>query len=314
MARPRSSCVPWATHWSPFSERCRSPRPSRSGEVSPTGPKIRYPSLEIFSDSPNLRENGHSRVPPQACDTTTMTKLLAPIPGLILALGLSAPAVAEPATPARIATPSGASAQILPDFADLVDKYGPAVVNINTQTRVQRTQLPNGLSEDDPFYEFFKKFLPPEQQAPQQRRGRPGNPGQQAQPDVPRGPLRPYGLGSGFIVSPDGFIVTNAHVVENAEEITVRLNDKREFKAKVIGADTRSDVAVIKVEAANLPTVKIGDMSKVRVGEWVVAIGSPFGFANTVTAGIVSAKSRENLTQDPNLDAVPFIQTDVAVN
>ncbi|HEX3060001.1 MAG TPA: Do family serine endopeptidase, partial [Usitatibacter sp.] len=127
-------------------------------------------------------------------------------------------------------------------------------------------------------------------------------------------PLQPFGLGSGFIVSADGFIVTNAHVVENADEINVRLNDKREYKAKVIGVDTRSDVAVIKIDATGLPTVKIGDMTKVRVGEWVVAIGSPFGFANTVTAGIVSAKSRENLSGDPNLDAVPFIQTDVAVN
>jgi serine protease Do len=237
-----------------------------------------------------------------------MKRLLVPLSGLILVLGLGAQAETIP--PGRVATPAlpGASAQILPDFADLVEKYGPAVVNINTQTRIARPQLPEGLSEDDPFYEFFKRFMPPEQQAPQ-RRGRPG-----AQPDTPKGPLRPYGLGSGFIVSADGYIVTNAHVVEKAEEITVRLNDKREFKAKVIGADTRSDVAVIKVEAANLPTVKIGDMSKVRVGEWVVAIGSPFGFANTVTAGIVSAKSRENLTQDPNLDAVPFIQTDVAVN
>jgi serine protease Do len=126
--------------------------------------------------------------------------------------------------------------------------------------------------------------------------------------------LRPFGLGSGFIVSPDGFIVTNAHVVENAEEITVRLTDKRELKAKVIGADPRSDVAVIKVEGTNLPTVKIGDTKKLRVGEWVIAIGSPFGFANTVTAGIISATSRENLSGDPNLDAVPFIQTDVAVN
>ena len=244
-------------------------------------------------------------------------RILASIPGLLLAFGLTGPAQAEPATPKSVATQSGQAAQILPDFADLVEKYGPAVVNINTQTRAQRPQLPGGLSEDDPFYEFFKKFLPPEQQAPQGRgrRGQPGQPGPQAQPETPRGPLRPYGLGSGFIVSPDGFIVTNAHVVENAEEITVRLNDKREFKAKVIGSDTRSDVAVIKVEAtSSLPTVKIGDMSKVRVGEWVVAIGSPFGFANTVTAGIVSAKSRENLTQDPNLDAVPFIQTDVAVN
>ena len=237
-----------------------------------------------------------------------MKRLLIPLFGLILALGFGAQA--EPATPGRVATASGASAQILPDFADLVEKYGPAVVSITTQTRIARRQLPEGLSEDDPFYEFFKKFMPPEAQQGPQRRGRPGQ-----QPDVPKGPLRPYGLGSGFIVSPDGYVVTNAHVVENAEEITVRLNDKREFKAKVVGSDIRSDVAVVKVEATSaLPTVKIGDMSKVRVGEWVVAIGAPFGFANTVTAGIVSAKSRDNLTQDPNLDAVPFIQTDVAVN
>src|ERR1041384_4979868 len=135
----------------------------------------------------------------------------------------------------------------------------------------------------------------------------PGNRGRNAPknaPDAPKGPLRPFGLGSGFIVSADGFIVTNAHVVENAEEITVRFNDKRELTAKVIGADTRSDVAVIKVDAKDLPTVKIGDTKKLRPGEWVIAIGSPFGFANTVTAGIVSATSRENLSGDPNLDAV----------
>jgi serine protease Do len=202
----------------------------------------------------------------------------------------------------------GAAAQVLPDFADLVDKYGPAVVNINTQTRAQPHQAIPGLSEDDPFYEFFKRFMPPEQ--------RPPNPNEGASKggEAPKGPLRPFGLGSGFIVTSDGFIVTNAHVVENAEEITVRLTDKRELKAKVIGADMRSDVAVIKVEATNLPTVKIGDTAKLRVGEWVIAIGSPYGFANTVTAGIVSAKSRDNLSGDPNMDAVPFIQTDVAVN
>jgi len=240
-----------------------------------------------------------------------MKRLLPTLAGLALAVSLAAQAQLQP--PARIATPGtpGASAQVLPDFADLVEKYGPAVVNINTQTRVARQQIP-GLSEDDPFYEFFRRFMPPEGRGgpnpnPNPRGGHP--------PEAPKGPLRPYGLGSGFIVSPDGFIVTNAHVVEGAEEITVRLNDKREFKAKVIGVDPRSDVAVVKVDASNLPTVKIGDMSKVRVGEWVIAIGSPFGFANTVTAGIVSAKSRENLySNDPNVDAVPFIQTDVAVN
>ncbi|HXN15454.1 MAG TPA: DegQ family serine endoprotease [Usitatibacter sp.] len=218
--------------------------------------------------------------------------------GALLAFGLTAQAASAQAQ----------ATQVLPDFADLVEKYGPAVVNINTQTRQTRQTMP-GLSEDDPFYEFFRRFMPPDAR-PNPRgertppKGAPGN----------RGPLQPFGLGSGFIVSADGFIVTNAHVVENAEEIVVRLTDKRELKAKVIGADSRSDVAVIKVEATNLPTVKIGDTSKLRVGEWVIAIGSPYGFANTVTAGIVSAKSRENLSGDPNMDAVPFIQTDVAVN
>jgi len=242
-----------------------------------------------------------------------MKQLHAHFASAIAALLLAAPAFAQP-----VKTPAvpGASAQVLPDFADLVEKYGPAVVNINTQARRSaRQQLP-GLDENDPFYEFFRRFMPPDaQQDPSPPRGnnRRGRPPQQ-QPEGPRGPLQPFGLGSGFIVSADGFIVTNAHVVENADEINVRLNDKREYKAKVIGADTRSDVAVIKIDATGLPTVKIGDMSKVRVGEWVVAIGSPFGFANTVTAGIVSAKSRENLSGDPNLDAVPFIQTDVAVN
>lgn len=218
----------------------------------------------------------------------------------------------RPVTPAI----PGAQAQVLPDFADLVEKFGPAVVNINTQTRASPRQQIPGLSEDDPFYEFFRRFMPDGQQPRGNTpRGAPkSQPTPPGQPPTPRGPLRPFGLGSGFIVSPDGYIVTNAHVVENAEEILVRLTDKRELKAKVIGADPRSDVAVIKVEGTNLPTVKIGDTKKLRVGEWVIAIGSPFGFANTVTAGIVSATSRENLSGDPNLDAVPFIQTDVAVN
>ncbi|MBC8021597.1 MAG: DegQ family serine endoprotease [Burkholderiales bacterium] len=237
-----------------------------------------------------------------------MKQLHASLVSALAALLLAVPGLAQqPRTPAL----PGASAQVLPDFADLVEKYGPAVVNINTQARRNPRQALPGLAEDDPFYEFFRRFMPPDGQ------GRGNNPRgnrPQPQPDAPRGPLQPFGLGSGFILSADGFIVTNAHVVENAEEINVRLNDKREFKARVIGADTRSDVAVIKIDGTNLPTVKIGDLGKVRVGEWVIAIGSPFGFANTVTAGIVSAKSRENLSGDPNLDAVPFIQTDVAVN
>ena len=249
-----------------------------------------------------------------------MKTLQASVVGAVLAIGVAAqiPGLAHAqASPSRVVTPAlGASAQILPDFADLVEKYGAAVVNISTETRAKAAsqQFP-GLSEDDPFYEFFRRFMPPEgRNAPPGGRGPKKGPQQAPEESAPRGQLRPFGLGSGFIVSADGFIVTNAHVVENAEVINVRLTDKREFKAKVIGIDTRSDVAVVKIDATSLPTLKIGDMAKLRVGEWVVAIGSPFGFANTVTAGIVSAKSRDNLGADGNVDAVPFIQTDVAVN
>ena len=231
-----------------------------------------------------------------------MNRLQAYLLGALLAFG-AATAQAQ-GRPNNTPSMPGASAQVLPDFADLVEKYGPAVVNINTETRMAARQQIPGLSEDDPFYEFFKRFMPPEQRQAPRGKGGP----------APKGPLRPFGLGSGFIVSPDGYIVTNAHVVENAEEIKVRLTDKRELTAKVVGVDPRSDVAVVKVEATNLPTVKIGDSNKLRAGEWVIAIGSPYGFANTVTAGIVSATSRDNLASDPYMDAVPFIQTDVAVN
>ncbi|MDP1718499.1 MAG: Do family serine endopeptidase, partial [Burkholderiales bacterium] len=181
----------------------------------------------------------------------------------------------------------------LPDFTELVEKQGPAVVNISTTQTARPNplapQIPN-LQEDDPFYEFFRRFIP-----------NPG-PGQRE--------FQPQSLGSGFIISADGYILTNAHVVDAADEITVRLTDKREFKAKVIGADRRTDVALIKIEAAGLPLVKFGDPAKLKVGEWVAAIGSPFGFENSVTAGIVSAKGRSL----PQENFVPFIQTDVAVN
>jgi len=187
----------------------------------------------------------------------------------------------------------------LPDFTDLVEKQGPAVVNISTtqttshsgakQGQGQAQPFPN-LPEDDPFFEFFRRFSP--------------NPGQTPH-EAPA-----QSLGSGFIISADGYILTNSHVVQSAEEITVKLTNKREYKAKLIGTDRRTDVALIKIEATNLPHVKIGDPARLRVGEWVVAIGSPFGFDNTVTAGIVSAKGRSL----PDENFVPFIQTDVAVN
>ncbi|HEX4798507.1 MAG TPA: DegQ family serine endoprotease [Burkholderiales bacterium] len=187
----------------------------------------------------------------------------------------------------------------LPDFTELAEKQGPTVVNISTtQARERRggPQIPN-IEEDDPLYDFFRRFIP-----------RPPGPGQ----GPGQGPreFESRSLGSGFIISTDGYILTNAHVVDSADEITVRLTDKRDFKARVIGADRRTDLALIKIEATGLPAVRMGDPSRLRVGEWVVAIGSPFGFDNTVTAGIVSAKGRSL----PQENFVPFIQTDVAIN
>ena len=189
----------------------------------------------------------------------------------------------------------------LPDFADLVDKQGQTVVNISTtQARSQggrNSQNPN-IDENDPLFDFFRRFIP-RQPGPNQ-----GEPQQQ-----PREP-ESRSLGSGFIISADGYVLTNSHVVDNADEINVRLTDKREFKARVVGADRRTDVALLKIEASGLPVVRFGDPNRLRVGEWVLAIGSPFGFDNSVTAGIVSAKGR-NL---PSENLVPFIQTDVAIN
>ncbi len=189
-------------------------------------------------------------------------------------------------------------ARELPDFTQLVEKQGAAVVNISI-TQVGRghfgiPQFP-GLSEDDPYYEFFRRFMPPQQ------RGQPRNPPREQ---------RTHSMGSGFLISADGYILTNAHVVDGADEVTVRLTDKQEFKAKVVGTDRRTDVALIKIEAGNLPKVTLGDPEQLKVGEWVLAIGSPFGFENSVTAGIVSAKGRSL----PQENYVPFIQTDAAIN
>jgi serine protease Do len=194
--------------------------------------------------------------------------------------------------------PAVAQARDLPDFAELVERVGPAVVNIRTAERVK---VPEGQAEmNEQMQEFFRRFGIP---VPNQRRGAPRGGGV---PDDD-GPMR-RGVGSGFILSADGYVMTNAHVVQGADEVIVTLTDKRELKAKIIGADERSDVAVVKVEASGLPVVKVGDSNKSRVGEWVMAIGSPFGLENTVTAGIISAKQRDTG------DLLPLIQTDVAIN
>jgi serine protease Do len=183
-------------------------------------------------------------------------------------------------------------ARDLPDFADLAERSGMAVVNISTTLagKQGRSGIPS-LDEDDPMFDFFRRFVP---RAPGAPRMEPDN----------------RSLGSGFIVSADGYVLTNAHVVDGADEILVKLTDKREFRARLIGTDTRSDVALLKIDAAGLPKVSLGDPAKLRVGDWVVAIGSPFGFENSVTAGIVSAKGRSL----PQENFVPFIQTDVAIN
>ncbi len=194
------------------------------------------------------------------------------------------------------AAPVMAQVRSLPDFTDLVETVGPSVVNIRTVEKVKPGAAGNA---DEQMLEFFRRFgipVPPNMpRAPRPDRSQPDE-------DQPRG------VGSGFILTSDGLVMTNAHVVEGADEVLVTLTDKREFKARIIGSDKRTDVAVVKIEATGLPAVKIGDISRLKVGEWVMAIGSPFGLENTVTAGIVSAKQRDTG------DYLPFIQTDVAIN
>ncbi|WP_076998480.1 DegQ family serine endoprotease [Variovorax sp. KK3] len=203
------------------------------------------------------------------------------------ALGTSA------AAPAAVA-PTAAPLVTMPDFSAITSRDGPAVVNISV-TGTTKTSMQGGvpgMDPDDPMYEFFKRFG-----------GGAGPRGQQRDTPV-------RGQGSGFIVSADGVILTNAHVVKDASEVTVKLTDRREFRAKVVGSDAKTDIAVLKIEAKNLPTLSLGSNKDLKVGEWVLAIGSPFGFENTVTAGVVSAKGRSL----PDDSYVPFIQTDVAIN
>ena len=186
-----------------------------------------------------------------------------------------------------------ASNRALPDFTDLVEQVRPAVVNISSTQKIRhaRPGFPHGKGQGTPFDDFFRRFFG----------------------DKDGGGMREFydkSLGSGFIISPDGYVLTNNHVVDDADEVVVKLADKRQFVAKIIGADKRSDIALLKIDATKLPVVRIGDANKLRVGEWVLAIGSPFGFDYSVTAGIVSAKARSL----PNENYVPFIQTDVAIN
>jgi serine protease Do len=240
------------------------------------------------------------------------TALAASLAGVLAIGGFGALAPHHSVQAQANAPATGAQARGLPDFTDLVEQVGPSVVNIRTLERTRSAAAGSGGRggpSDEEMQEFFRRFfgmpLP----------GTPGNPGGRNAPGTPRSEApqpeereTPRGVGSGFILSADGFVMTNAHVVDGADEVLVTLPDKREFKAKIIGADKRTDVAVVKIEATGLPAVKIGDVNRLKVGEWVMAIGSPFGLENTVTAGIVSAKQRDTG------DYLPFIQTDVAIN
>jgi serine protease Do len=213
----------------------------------------------------------------------------------------TAPLVAPPSSPPAAASPTLVKG--LPDFTELVERVGPSVVNIRTTQRVTLGANPGGDQMDEQMQEFFRRFFGtpmPGQQAPKR--------GNKPKQDEQQSEERPRGVGSGFVLTSDGYVMTNAHVIEGADEVYVTLTDKREFKAKVIGSDKRTDVAVVKIDASALPAVRIGETNRLKVGEWVMAIGSPFGLDNTVTAGIVSAKARDTGEE------IRFIQTDVAVN
>jgi serine protease Do len=228
---------------------------------------------------------------------TSLPVLLAAVFAALTACsdGVADPPPQQTGTAVPTRSPTAGVAAALPDFSSLVEQYGAAVVNVEVVQKVRQTRGPGG-SGDDPLLDFFRRFgIPP-----------PGGGGPGGEGDG----MPERGAGSGFIVSDDGYILTNAHVVMDADEVTVRLSDRREFPAKVIGADERSDVALIKIDAQQLPTVRIGDPQQLRPGEWVLAIGSPFGLENSATAGIVSATSRAVGGES----YVPFIQTDVAVN
>ena len=213
--------------------------------------------------------------------------------GVIGAVGAGAYTSARAVAPAPVATAAAAPLVTMPDFSTITQRDGPAVVNISV-TGTTKTSFDGaaGMDPDDPMAEFFRRF------------------GGQLGPRGPQRDVPTRGQGSGFIVSADGTILTNAHVVKDAKEVTVKLTDRREFRAKVLGVDEKTDIAVLKIDAKNLPTVALGSTKDLKVGEWVLAIGSPFGFENTVTAGVVSAKGRSL----PDDSYVPFIQTDVAIN
>ncbi len=227
------------------------------------------------------------------CKPTTNEKPAAP------AASASQPLATPPIAINQSSAPAAPLVAGLPDFTPLVDRVGPSVVNIRTMEKVRTSRLGGSGTPEEQMEELLRKFFGVPLPDGHPRRGSPAPDG---------GEERPTGVGSGFILSADGYIMTNAHVVDGADDLLVTLPDKREFRAKVVGKDVRTDVAVVKIEGKDLPAVRIGKVDTLKVGQWVMAIGSPFGLENTVTAGIVSAMQRDTG------DYLPFIQTDVAIN
>ncbi|WP_045767852.1 DegQ family serine endoprotease [Xanthomonas albilineans] len=219
-----------------------------------------------------------------------------------------APSTSAASPPAAQTAPAPQLVAGLPDFTRLVEQAGPAVVNVEStiSRRAAAARSNGGMPDDDQIPEFFRRFFGPD--------GMPGMPAQPRgrAPDDDDGAPAGRSMGSGFIISPDGYVLTNHHVIDGASEVKVKLTDRREFTAKVVGSDQQYDVALLKIDGKNLPTARIGDSNLLKSGQWVVAIGSPFGLDHSVTAGIVSATGRSNPYADQRY--VPFIQTDVAIN
>jgi Trypsin-like serine proteases, typically periplasmic, contain C-terminal PDZ domain len=230
--------------------------------------------------------------------TKALALLAMTLPLVACAQDSTPTAANDPAPAARTVAPAQPLVSGLPDFTQLVEQVRPGVVNIET-TIVRNRQVRRSGPDMDQMPEFFRRFFGPDFPMPGQ--GEDGSPS-----------IRGRGMGSGFIISADGYVLTNHHVIDGASEVKVRLSDRREYTAKVVGSDAQYDVALLKVDAKGLPTVRVGDSNTLRPGQWVVAIGSPFGLEHSVTAGIVSAVGRSTGGQEQRY--VPFIQTDVAIN
>ncbi len=220
----------------------------------------------------------------------------------IVATAAATTAIVLPVATAQSPTPAPEMVAGLPDFTRLVEQVGPGVVHVEAQIGANHgRQAQARMPDEDQLPEIFRRFFGPGMPMP----GGPGGPGY-PQDSGPRG----ISIGTGFIISPDGYVLTNHHVVDDADSVKVTLSNRREYTAKVVGSDEKSDVALLKIDASGMPALRLGDSSRLKPGQWAVAIGSPFGLDNSVTAGIISAVGRSNAGQQ----YVPFIQTDVAIN